>query len=70
MKTIKNRFAVIIPYSVDMLSDMVVDALVGVLTDVIMVFVSGIGNVFASLMTALEFPVPLVKFGYSEACDC
>ena len=63
-------FAVIISYFGDVLSDMVVDALVGVLTDVIMAFVTGIGNVFASLMTALEFPVPLVEFGYSEAFDC
>ena len=51
-----------------MLSDVVVDALIDTLAGVIMDFVTGIGvevladangNVFASLMTALEFAVPV-----------
>ena len=42
---------------------MMVDSLIEALTDVIMIFVSGIGveaigNVFVSLMTALELAVP------------
>ena len=62
-----KKFAVPIPYFVDALSDMMVDALIDALDNVIMVFVTDIGvevlagasvNVFTSLMTALEFAVP------------
>ena len=56
-----------ISYFVDMLCDVLLDACTDALTDVIIGFVTGIGvevladangNVFASLMTALEFAVP------------
>ena len=52
---------------VDVLSDMALDAWIDALASVIIGFVTGIGvevladangNVFASLMTALEFAVP------------
>ena len=54
-------------YFVYVLSDAVVDALINAVTDIISGFVSSIGvevladanvNVFASLMTDLEFVVP------------
>ena len=54
-------------YFVYVLSDAVVDALINAVTDIISGFVSSIGvevladanvNVFASLMTDLEFAVP------------
>ena len=67
------EFAVpIISYIADALSDMVVDALIDVLAVMIIGFVSDIVNVFASLMTALEFPVPppLRGFGCSDAFGC
>ena len=66
------ELAVPISYFVDALSDMVVDALIDVLAVMIIGFVSDIGNVFASLMTALEFPVPppVREFGCSEAFGC
>ena len=56
----------------DALSDMVVDALIDVLAVMIIGFVSDIGNVFASLMTASECPVPPLsrEFGCSEAFGC
>ena len=53
-----------ISYFVDVLSDMVVDALVEAVAEIIMVFVTGIDvevlnvNAFAFLTTALEFDVP------------
>ena len=52
-----------ISWFVYVLSDMMVDSLIEALGEVIMVFVSGngveeIGDVFVSLMTALEFAVP------------
>ena len=55
-----------IPYFVDALSDMVVDALTAVLADVTIGFVSAIASVFASLMPALDFPVPPLSraFGF------
>ena len=46
------------------LSEMVVGAPFDAMADVIMAFVADT-NVFASLTTALEFPVPLAEFGYS-----
>ena len=61
------EFAVSISYCVDVLPDMVVDALIDASAGVIIVFVLGIGvevlddadvNVFRSLMIALEFAVP------------
>ena len=69
------EFAVPISYGlyfVDVLSDMVVDALIDVLAVMIIGFVSDIGNVFASLITTLEFPVPppLREFGCSDAFGC
>ena len=66
------EFAVPISYFVDVLSDMVVNALIEVLADVIIGFVSRIVNVFASLMTASEFPVPPLsrEFGCSGAFGC
>ena len=66
------ELAVPISYFVDALSDMVVDALIDVLAVMIIGFVSDIGNVFAALMTALEFPVPppLREFGCSDAFGC
>ena len=64
-------FAVPISYFVDALSDMVVNSLVDVL-DMIIGFVSDIVNVSASLMTALELPVPPLsrEVGCSEAFGC
>ena len=58
---------VLVKYFEDVLSDMVVGALIDAVTDVIMGFVTSIGvemladanvNVFTSLMTALEFDLP------------
>ena len=50
----------------------VLDALIDVLAVMIIGFVSDIVNVFASLMTALEFPVPppLRESGCSDAFGC
>ena len=66
-------FPVTVAYIGDVLSDMVVGAFTGEVADVIMGFVSSIGvevladanvNIFASLVTALEFglPKPLGEF--------
>ena len=61
-----KKFAVPIPFFIDVLSNMVVDTLIDALDNVIMVFVADIGvevladangNVFTSLMTALDFTV-------------
>ena len=58
------EFAVSISYFVDVLSDMVVGALIEVVAEIIMGFVSDIGvevlnvNTFAFLTAALEFGVP------------
>ena len=61
------EFVVSILYLVDVLSSMVVDALINLLAGVTMGVVTGSGsevladanvNVFASLMTDLEFAVP------------
>ena len=57
------EFVKSISWFVYVLSEMMVDSLIEALTDVIMIFVSGIGvgairNVFVSLMTALELAVP------------
>ena len=57
------EFAESISWFVYALSEMMVDSLIEALNGVIMVFVSGIGveaigNVFVSLMTALELAVP------------
>ena len=61
------EFVVTILYLVDVLSSMVVDALIDLLACATMGIVTSIGsevladtnvNVFASLMTALEFAVP------------
>ena len=62
-----KKFAVSIPFFVDVLSNMVVDTLTDALDTVIMGCVADIGvevladangNVFTSLTTALEFAVP------------
>ena len=56
------EFAVSISYFVDVLSGMVIDALTDVLTGVsgigVEMLADATGNVFASLMTALENAVP------------
>ena len=61
-----KKFAVPIPFFIDVLSNTVVDTLIDALDNVIMGFVADIGvevladangNVFTSLMTALEFAV-------------
>jgi len=72
-------FVLPILYLADVLSDMVVDVLIDAVTDVGVV--TGIGvkvsadanaNIFASLMTALEFPVPnpLREFSCWAAFGC
>ena len=67
-------FAVPISYFAGLLSDVVVDALIDPLADVIMDFVTGIGvevladanvNVCTSLMTALEFAAPKPLEGFN-----
>ena len=68
------EFAVTVPYFGYVPSGMVIGALTGEVTDVMMGFVSDIGVevladanviIFASLMTALEFAVPKPLGGFS-----
>ena len=68
------EFDMSLSYFVDVLSDMVVGALIGVMADAMMGFVTGIGvemladanvNVFAALMIALEFGLPKPLRGFS-----